>query len=176
MIDRFWCGCVLTVLLVATGCGGGEAKGPSLDQQLTKAKAVADPAIRAKQLAPLGEKQLQAGDVINGDSTLKFAYESAMEVEDPSSKANALIAVGQSMGRAGKTTEAKKALREQGKSLLLPGVARAEGEFQPGDVVSICDLDGTEFARGMTDVTSESIRLKQISRQEAVHRDNLVIL
>jgi glutamate 5-kinase len=71
---------------------------------------------------------------------------------------------------------AKKALREQGKSLLPPGITRAEGEFHQGDVVSICDLNGTEFARGLADVTSESIRLKQISRQEVIHRDNLVIL
>src|SRR5579862_7369952 len=40
---------------------------------------------------------------------------------------------------------AKKALRESGKSLLPPGVARCEGEFVADDVVRICDLDGTEF-------------------------------
>jgi glutamate 5-kinase len=71
---------------------------------------------------------------------------------------------------------ARKALREQGKSLLPPGITRAEGVFQEGDVVSVCDLNGTEFARGMTDVSSESIRKKQIARQEVIHRDNLVIL
>jgi glutamate 5-kinase len=71
---------------------------------------------------------------------------------------------------------ARRALREQGKSLLPPGITRCEGEFQQGEVVSICDLDGTEFARGMADVASESIRLKQIARHEVIHRDNLVIL
>ncbi len=35
---------------------------------------------------------------------------------------------------------AKKALRENGKSLLPPGVARCEGDFAAGDVVRICDL------------------------------------
>ena len=44
---------------------------------------------------------------------------------------------------------AKKALRENGKSLLPPGVARCEGEFVADDVVRICDLDGMEFARGI---------------------------
>ena len=38
---------------------------------------------------------------------------------------------------------AKKALRESGKSLLPPGVARCEGEFEAGEVVRICDLNGT---------------------------------
>src|SRR5205823_4555709 len=32
---------------------------------------------------------------------------------------------------------ARQALREQGKSLLPPGINRCEGEFQPGDVVSV---------------------------------------
>ena len=44
---------------------------------------------------------------------------------------------------------AKRALRDKGKSLLPPGVARCEGEFAAGDVVRICDLEGTEFARGL---------------------------
>jgi glutamate 5-kinase len=71
---------------------------------------------------------------------------------------------------------AKQALREQGKSLLPPGINRSEGEFQPGDIVSVCDLNGTEFARGISDVASEAIHRKQIPRQEVIHRDNLVIL
>ncbi len=71
---------------------------------------------------------------------------------------------------------AKKALRDEGKSLLQPGITRTEGDFHPGDVVSICDLNGTEFARGQADVASESIRSKEISRREVVHRNNLVIL
>jgi glutamate 5-kinase len=71
---------------------------------------------------------------------------------------------------------ARKALREQGKSLLPPGITRCEGEFHSGEVVSICDLDGTEFARGMADVNSDSIRRKELAREEVIHRDNLVIL
>jgi hypothetical protein len=43
-------------------------------------------------------------------------------------------------------------------------------------VVSVCDLDGTEFARGMATVNSESIRRKELAREEVIHRDNLVIL
>ena len=44
---------------------------------------------------------------------------------------------------------AKKALRENGKSLLPPGVSRCEGKFAADDVVRICDVDGMEFARGI---------------------------
>jgi len=71
---------------------------------------------------------------------------------------------------------AKKALRENGKSLLPPGVARCEGEFAAGDVVRICDLDGTEFARGIPAFNSAEICARQLKRVEVVHRDNLVIL
>ncbi len=70
---------------------------------------------------------------------------------------------------------ARKALRENGKSLLPPGVARCEGEFEAGDVVRICDLNGTEFARGICDFDSAAVKARP-SRVVLVHRDNLVIL
>jgi glutamate 5-kinase len=71
---------------------------------------------------------------------------------------------------------ARTALREGGKSLLPPGVARCEGEFEAGDVVRICDLDGTEFARGIAGYRSVEVKARQLQRVEIVHRDNLVIL
>jgi glutamate 5-kinase len=71
---------------------------------------------------------------------------------------------------------AKKALRENGKSLLPPGVARCEGEFAADDVVRICDLDGMEFARGIARFGAGEIRAKKLARVELVHRDDLVIL
>ncbi|HEY3864235.1 MAG TPA: glutamate 5-kinase [Verrucomicrobiae bacterium] len=70
---------------------------------------------------------------------------------------------------------ARKALRENGKSLLPPGVARCEGQFAAGDVVRLCDLNGTEFARGQCDFDSEAVKARQV-REVLVHRDNLVIL
>jgi glutamate 5-kinase len=71
---------------------------------------------------------------------------------------------------------AKHALREKGKSLLPPGVARCEGEFAAGDVVRICDLDGTEFARGIAKFGAAEVRSRKLARVEVVHRDDLVIL
>jgi glutamate 5-kinase len=71
---------------------------------------------------------------------------------------------------------AKAALREKGRSLLPPGVAKCEGEFQAGDVLRICDLDGTEFARGIAKYSAEEIRGRKLARVELVHRDDLVIL
>jgi glutamate 5-kinase len=71
---------------------------------------------------------------------------------------------------------AKQALREKGKSLLPPGVARCEGNFAADDVIRICDLDGTEFARGLAKFSATDIREKKLARVELVHRDDLVIL
>jgi glutamate 5-kinase len=70
---------------------------------------------------------------------------------------------------------ARKALRENGKSLLPPGVARCEGEFAAGDVVRLCDLNGTEFARGICDFDSAAVKGRPRGAV-LVHRDNLVIL
>jgi glutamate 5-kinase len=71
---------------------------------------------------------------------------------------------------------AKLAVREKGKSLLPPGVTRCEGEFAAGDVVRICDLDGTEFARGIARFDSAAVRARKLPKEELVHRDDLVIL
>lgn len=71
---------------------------------------------------------------------------------------------------------ARKALREAGKSLLPPGVSRCEGDFAAGDVVRICDMDGTEFARGIAKFSADEVRARKLVRVELVHRDDLVIL
>jgi glutamate 5-kinase len=71
---------------------------------------------------------------------------------------------------------ARKALRENGKSLLPPGITRCEGDFHAGEVVRVCDLNGTEFARGIAGFGAVEIRAGQLKRVEVVHRDDLVIL
>jgi glutamate 5-kinase len=83
---------------------------------------------------------------------------------------------------------ARAALQGQGKSLLPVGVVEVQGDFNKGDVVSLCDLTGTEFARGLTNYSSEDstqiigLRTEKISEvlgsfpyEEMVHRDNLVV-
>ena len=86
-------------------------------------------------------------------------------------------------------TGAKRAVVEQGKSLLPVGVTTVEGEFGKGDVVSICDEAGGEIARGLSNYSSEDasrLRGKQTEQiatllgsvpyPELVHRDNLVVI
>ncbi|MDE2485173.1 MAG: glutamate 5-kinase [candidate division NC10 bacterium] len=92
-------------------------------------------------------------------------------------------------GRIAVDAGAKQALIRNGKSLLPSGVVSVDGEFEGGEVVSLCDIDGVEFARGVANYDAEQvkqirgIRSDQIEGMlgakpfdEVVHRDNLVIL
>ena len=69
------------------------------------------------------------------------------------------------------------------------GVVAIEGEFGKGDVVALCDGEGIEFARGLTNYSSaDAERLRGLSSDqiqrvigklpyvELVHRDNLVVV
>ena len=71
---------------------------------------------------------------------------------------------------------ARNALRDKGKSLLPPGVSQCIGEFNKGEVVRICDLEGTEFSRGISRYNSDEIRARKLKSVEIVHRNALVIL
>lgn len=64
---------------------------------------------------------------------------------------------------------AKKALQDGGKSLLALGIRKITGDFRKGDVVSICDENGIEFARGLA-------KVNRGNRGVLVHCDDLVIL
>jgi len=83
---------------------------------------------------------------------------------------------------------ARRALIERGKSLLPSGIVKVEGDFASGDLVSICDESGNEFARGLVNYAARdmasilghktaSIRhiLGQAPYDEAIHRDHLVL-
>jgi glutamate 5-kinase len=84
---------------------------------------------------------------------------------------------------------ARNAVQHQGRSLLPIGVAVVAGSFGKGDVVALCDLDGHEFGRGLTNYSAadaeriRGLRTDQIGEvlgslpyEEIVHRDNLVVI
>jgi glutamate 5-kinase len=84
---------------------------------------------------------------------------------------------------------ARAAVQEQGRSLLPIGVVGVVGHFHKGDVVTLCDADGVEFARGLCayssadldrlrGLRSEQIRdtLGTVPYEEVIHRDNLVVI
>ena len=83
---------------------------------------------------------------------------------------------------------ARQAVERSGRSLLAIGVVAAEGAFRKGDVVAICDRQGHEFARGLTNYSADDmqqikgLKTDQIAAalghcpyEEVVHRDNLAV-
>jgi glutamate 5-kinase len=82
-----------------------------------------------------------------------------------------------------------RALTEKGRSLLAIGIVAAEGDFHKGDVVAICDEQGREVARGLTNYGAEMIhrikglpssRIAQVlghcPYEEVIHRNNLALI
>jgi glutamate 5-kinase len=76
-----------------------------------------------------------------------------------------------------------------GKSLLPSGIIAIEGDFDLGDSVNCTDPNGRRVAKGIVNYSSSDIRrimgkkTSEIERilgykysDEAIHRDNLVIL
>jgi glutamate 5-kinase len=83
---------------------------------------------------------------------------------------------------------AKKAILENGKSLLPSGITKVDGTFETGEVVHCVDQHGKEFARGVANYSSmeiekiKGIKTTEIEKtlgykyyDEVVHRDNLVV-
>jgi glutamate 5-kinase len=68
---------------------------------------------------------------------------------------------------------ARRAVVQDGASLLAIGVARCEGRFEPGDAVELVGPDGIPFAKGIAGVTPADIEGRPRG-VEAVHRDRLV--
>lgn len=82
---------------------------------------------------------------------------------------------------------AVEAIIKKGKSLLPVGIKKIEGNFSNGDVVSICNINGEEIGRGISNYSSfelykiigktreEIVELGNFIYEEAIHRDNLVL-
>ena len=81
---------------------------------------------------------------------------------------------------------ARRALEEEGRSLLPVGVTGATGTFAPGDLIAIADESGVVFARGLSAYTTDDLnRVRGLPTaafaalslpDEVIHRDRLVLL
>ena len=94
----------------------------------------------------------------------------------------------QPRGRLVLDAGAQRAVEQDGCSLLPIGVTAVEGDFRKGDVVAVCDSQGIEFARGLTNYGAaeaqriKGLRTQQISQilghcpyDEVIHRDDMVV-
>jgi glutamate 5-kinase len=84
---------------------------------------------------------------------------------------------------------ARAALSHNNKSLLASGIIAVDGAFASGDVISISDRDGQEFARGRSNYSADEVdkikglrsdNIKNVlgykAKDEVVHKNDLVIL
>jgi glutamate 5-kinase len=84
---------------------------------------------------------------------------------------------------------ARRAVVEQGKSLLPRGIVSVDGAFGAGETVSVVSSNGDELARGLAAYDADDLRkirglhsadieatLGYRSLDEAIHRDDLVLL
>lgn len=125
-------------------------------------------------------------DLINGETvgTLFVAHGPSV-----ASRKRWIGLTAQPNGRLVLDAGAQVAVQQKGRSLLAVGIRRVEGNFQKGDVVSLCRENIDEIARGLTNYGSEELRrisghasqdiltiLGHCPYDEVVHRDNLVIL
>ena len=69
---------------------------------------------------------------------------------------------------------AKRAVAEQGASLLGVGVVRCDGSFEPGAGVELVGPDGHVFAKGIAGAGSAEVS-ERTRGLEVVHRDRLVL-
>jgi len=99
--------------------------------------------------------------------------------------------IGSSANVEGKLTideGAARAIGKQERSLLAIGIRGVSGDFRRGAVVSLCDGDGNEVARGLTNYPSDEVekirglasdRIAEVlghrPYEVVVHRDNLVV-
>ncbi len=83
---------------------------------------------------------------------------------------------------------AYQAILERGKSLLPAGIKKLDGSFERGDAVRLCNIEGLEIAKGVTNYNSAELarilgkKTQEIEAilgyqygDEVVHRDNLVL-
>jgi glutamate 5-kinase len=81
------------------------------------------------------------------------------------------------------------ALKKQKRSLLAAGIKGVDGKFQRGDMVNICDPEGSRLGCGITNYSSADIEIIKGAHSEKiatllgydygseiVHRNNLVVL
>ena len=83
---------------------------------------------------------------------------------------------------------AREAVEKKGKSLLAAGISEIRGTFKKGDVLTLADATGFEFARGLTNYSSDDlVRIRGLKTEqiagvlgrcpydEVIHRDNMAL-
>ncbi len=165
---------------VAGGAGSARGSG-GMATKLAAARIAAWSGVRAV-IASASREGVLADAVagVPGIGTTVQAHERRL----PARKLWIAFAVGAS-GTLIVDEGARRALVEQGRSLLHAGIVRVEGTFTRDDAVEVADTTGEVFAKGLVRMDATALALHAGLRSdalpegvppEAVHRDDLVVL
>lgn len=177
---------------------------PHIDRAITEMAGVSKSALgtggmksklrAARLVTAAGESVIMANGSIAGILDRIFAAEATGTLflphgDDVPARERWLGYTARPRGKIRVDDGARQAIEKHGKSLLPIGVTIVDGSFGKGDVIAICDKEGVEFARGLTNYSSidaerlRGLNTEQIARVvgklpyvELVHRDNLVVV
>ncbi len=152
--------------VIAMACGVSDGGRGGMETKLKAAKMVTR--YGAKVLIANGKKPYIIKRIFGGDDVGTMFLP---QKENLSDKKRWIGYATNIVGKIIVNDGAKQALIEQEKSLLPIGVVKVKNSFKKGDVISILDSDGNEFARGIVNYDSESCK-KVIGK----HSDNIVEL
>ena len=165
-----------------TSMAGGNGDGPGRGGMASKLRAITIalqsgiPAVIANGLKPE-----VIGEVLGGrDVGTLFLPGKRIK-----SRKHWIAYASSTAGSAEVNPGAKKALVEQGSSLLFKGAVRIDGDFRRGDVLSIIDGEGVELARGISNYDSQeagellgrdSNEIADADFPEFITRDNIALM
>jgi glutamate 5-kinase len=166
---------------------GGAGSERSIGGMATKVRAARRLAAQGVVTALLSGRRPRAlPDLLAGR---KLGTVFSCDAERLSSRKGWLAAAARGKGTILVDAGARRALSDQGRSLLPSGVRGVEGQFGIGDPVDIAVEEGRPFARGLAGYAADEIRriaglkTSEIERalgykylDEVIHRNDLVVL
>lgn len=168
----------------AVGTGGTQWGTGGMTTKLDAARIAS--AAGVKTVITRGDLPERIAAILNGE---KFGTQFAAQPKTVNARKR-WIAYGMvPLGKLFLDDGAVNAVVNKGRSLLPAGITQVEGKFEANESVSLCDHDGKEVARGISNYSSSDIvrilgsqsedipKLLGFDGEETViHRDNLVSL
>lgn len=109
--------CLVLLALGIVGCGGETKQGPSLKDELEKARMERADDSRARKLVDVALKLKRAGDALTAQEAVRGAADAAKAIADADEKARALNYVARGQAQIGRIDEAKELLKDVEKIL-----------------------------------------------------------
>ncbi len=111
--------CVILAVLI-TGCGGDDdgtqLQGPTLAEEIKRARETTDPKARAVALVKVSTRQRREGDPTGADNTIKTATAACNEIEDTAGRASVYCDIAAELARLDRKDDAASMMVQASKS------------------------------------------------------------